>query len=282
MKHGLVLEGGAMRGLFTAGVMDVLMENNITFPGVIGVSAGAVFGCNYKSNQPGRVLRYNLRFCKEPKYCSFRSLVKTGDLYGADFCYRELPEKLDLFDAETYRNSPMEFYVVATDVLTGKPVYHKCQTGGAEDLDWYRASASMPLAARIVEVGGYKLLDGGAADSVPLRFMESQGYEKNVVVLTQPMGYVKKKNKALPLLRMALKQYPKMIETMARRHEVYNETTAYVRQKERQGEVFVIRPEAPLAIGKTEHDPDKIQAAYDQGRAVAEKRLAALREFLKD
>lgn len=282
MKHGLVLEGGAMRGLFTAGVMDVLMEHGITFPGVVGVSAGAVFGCNYKSNQPGRVLRYNLRFCKEPKYCSFRSLVKTGDLYGADFCYRELPEKLDLFDSEAYKNSPMEFYVVATDVLTGKPVYHNCTNGGPEDLDWFRASASMPLAARIVEVGGYQLLDGGAADSIPLRFLESQGFEKNVVVLTQPMGYVKKKNKALPLLRMALKQYPKMIETMAKRHEVYNETTAYVRQRERQGEVFVIRPEAPLAIGKTEHDPDKIQAAYDQGRAVAEKRLAALQEFLKD
>ena len=193
MKHGLVLEGGAMRGLFTAGVIDVMMEEGIGFDGAIGVSAGAVFGSNYKSNQPGRVIRYNLRFCQDPRYSSFRSLAKTGDLFGADFCYREIPDHLDPFDREAYESSPMDFYVVATDVHTGKPVYHNCRKGDREDLDWFRASASMPLAARIVEVGGYQLLDGGISDSIPLKYLESVGYDRNVVILTQPMGYEKKK-----------------------------------------------------------------------------------------
>lgn len=282
MKHGLVLEGGAMRGLFTAGVMDVMMEEGIAFDGAVGVSAGAVFGCNFKSHQPGRVLRYNLRFCKDPRYSSFRSLVRTGDLFGADFCYREIPDHLDPFDRETYAADPMEFYVVGTDVHTGRPVYHNCQTGDAEDLAWFRASASMPLAAQVVSVGGWDLLDGGIADSIPLRYLEEQGYDRNVVVLTQPMGYVKTKNKAMPLMRRAYKQYPHLLETMAQRQDVYNETTAYIREKERRGEVFVLRPEAALDIKRVEHRREKIQAVYDQGRAVAQKRLAALREFLND
>jgi predicted patatin/cPLA2 family phospholipase len=270
-----------MRGLFSAGVLDVMMEEGLEYEGAVGVSAGAVFGCNYKSHQPGRVLRYNKRFCKDPRYCSVRSLVKTGDLYGADFCYNVLPNQLDVFDVETYRTSPMDFYVVCADAETGKAVYHNCTKGDAEDLTWIRASASMPLASHVVEVGGYKLLDGGMADSIPLRFLEGQGYDRIVVVLTQPMGYVKEKNKALPMMRLALRKYPRLVDTMARRQEVYNETTAYIREKERRGEIFVLRPEAPLPVGKVEHDPEKLQLAYDLGRGVARKRLAALKDFLK-
>lgn len=281
MKRGLVLEGGAMRGMFTAGVTDVMMEHGITYDGLVGVSAGAVFGCNYKSKQIGRTIRYNLKYCKDPRYCSVRSLLKTGDLFGTQFCYRDIPNELDPFDLETYQNNPMEFYVVATDVTTGRPVYHECPTGGGEDLDWFRASASMPLAANIVEIDGRKLLDGGISDSIPLKFAETR-YEKNVVVLTQPMGFVKEKNKALPVMRRVFKQNPRLIEVMARRHDNYNEATAYIREQERRGKVFVIRPEAPLDINRVEHDPEKIQRAYDHGRAVAEKRMAALKEFLKD
>lgn len=224
-----------MRGLFTAGVIDGMMEAGIVFDGAIGVSAGAVFGCNYKSNQPGRVLRYNLRFCKDPRYSSFRSLVTTGDLFGADFCYREIPDRLDPFDKQAYRENPMDFFVVGTDVHTGQPVYHNCLEGGEEDLDWFRASASMPLAARIVSVGGYDLLDGGIADSIPLAYLEEQGYDRNVVILTQPMGYVKTKNKALPLMRKVYRDYPALLDTLARRQDVYNETTAAIREKERRG-----------------------------------------------
>lgn len=281
MKRGLVLEGGAMRGMFSAGVLDVMMEQGIAYDGIMGVSAGAVFGCNYKSNQPGRVLRYNLRFCQDPRYCSFRSYLKTGDLYGGDFCYREIPDKLDPFDQAAYRASPVEFYVVAADVRTGQAVYHKCMDGGEEDLQWFRASASMPLAAKVVKVGGYQLLDGGMADSIPIRKMEEVGYDRNVVVLTQPLGFVKKKNSALPLMRVALRKYPKLLETMARRHQRYNETTAYIREKERRGELFVLRPEHPLNIGKVEHNPGNIQAVYNLGRQVMEKRLDALRTYLE-
>lgn len=147
MKCGLVLEGGAMRGLFTAGVTDVFMENGIAFDGAVGVSAGAAFGCNYKSYQPGRAIRYNTRFCRDKRYCSIRSLITTGDMFGADFCYHEIPEKLDVFDFDTYENSAMEFYVVCTDVETGKPVYHRCDTMNSRELEWLRASASMPMAA---------------------------------------------------------------------------------------------------------------------------------------
>lgn len=282
MKRGLVLEGGAMRGMFSAGVLDVMMERGICYDGIVGVSAGAVFGCNYKSHQPGRVLRYNLRFCKDPRYCSFRSFLKTGDLYGADFCYRVIPNQLDVFDLEAYRNDPMDFYVVATDVETGKAVYHNCPDGGAEDLKWIRASASMPLAARPVEIGGRKYLDGGMADSIPLLQAETLGFCKNVVVLTQPLGFVKEKNRMLPMMRTALRKYPRLLETMARRHEAYNETTAYIRAQERRGEVFVIRPEAALPIGKVEHDAAKIQAVYQMGRAAMEKRWDALTAFLQE
>lgn len=282
MKHGLVMEGGAMRGLFTAGVIDVMMEQNIVFDGAVGVSAGAVFGCNYKSHQIGRVLRYNLTFCQDPRYCSMRSLVKTGDLFGADFCYRQIPDELDVFDKETYANSPMDFYVVGTDVRSGRPVYHNCRKGDYEDLDWFRASASMPLAAQIVQVGNRNLLDGGIADSIPLKFMQAQGYEKNVVILTQPLDYVKEKNKLMPMMKVVYRQYPNLLSTMAKRHEVYNEATAYVREQEAAGKVFVLRPEAPLDIHRVEHDKEKIQAVYDLGRAVAEEQLDALRAFLRE
>ena len=160
MKKGLVLEGGAMRGMFTAGVLDVLMENNIDFDGCVGVSAGAAFGCNIKSTQIGRVIRYNTKYCKDKRYCSFKSLLTTGDIFGADFCYNKLPFELDIFDTDTFKTSPVEFFVTATDIETGKAVYHKCTDGLNDDLLWFRASASMPLVSRTVEINGLKLLDG--------------------------------------------------------------------------------------------------------------------------
>ena len=279
-KQALVLEGGAMRGLFTAGVMDVLMENGIVFDGIVGVSAGAAFGCNYKSGQIGRVLRYNTTYCKDWRYCSFRSLLLTGDLYGADFCYHELPEQLDLFDDEAFQKNPADFYAVCSDCESGKPIYKKIISAQYNDLEWIRASASMPLVSRIVEINGQKLLDGGMTDSIPLRFMEQNGYERNVVVLTQPRAYRKKKNSLLPLMKLALKQYPKLLEAMARRHIDYNVTLEYIRQQEEAGTVFVISPEVKLDIGRTEKDPEKLRAVYSIGRKAAEEKLAELKEFL--
>lgn len=280
MKTGLVLEGGAMRGMFTVGITDVLMENGMTFDGLIGVSAGAVFGCNIKSKQPGRAIRYNTKYCRDPRYCSFRSLRKTGDLFGVDFCYRELPQKLDLFDNATYESNPLPFYVVCTDVETGKAVYHLCENDVESDLKWMQASASMPLAARIVEIDGGKYLDGGVADSVPLRYFRSIGYDRNVVILTQPKGYIKGKNKALPLMKRVFKEYPAFVDTIAHRHEVYNETSAYIEEQERLGDTLVIRPEESLPIGRVEHDPEKLRTVYEIGRKVGEEHLEKVKRFL--
>ena len=274
------MEGGAMRGMFTAGVMDVLMENEIHFDGAIGVSAGAAFGCNFKSNQIGRVIRYDKNYCKDPRFCSIRSLIKTGDLYGAEFCYTTIPYELDLFDCEAYLNNPMDFYVVCTDVETGKPVYRKCITGRDEDLIWIRASASMPIASRVVEATGYKLLDGGISDSIPLEYFESLGYNKNVVILTQPKGYIKKPSKALPLIKASLKDYPNVYKTMQNRHNDYNETISFIEEKEKSGDVLVIRPPEKLPVGRVEHNPDKLQIAYDIGVKTALEQLEEIKSFI--
>ncbi len=282
MKTGLVMEGGAMRGLYTAGVIDVMMENALTYDGAIGVSAGAVFGCNYKSGQIGRVRRYNLRFCRDKRYCSLRSLLTTGDLYGADFCYREIPDILDPFDRSAYRSNPMEFHVVCTDMDTGTPVYHRCDEGNSEDLEWMRASASMPVVSRPVVINGLRLLDGGISDSIPLRYFESIGYERNVVILTQPDDYRKQPLKIFPLVRLRYPRNKAMLRAIKFRHEMYNDTTEYVRQAEKDGRVFVIRPRSALNIGSVEHDSAELERVYRTGREIAYDCLEELKAFLKD
>ena len=280
-KTGLVLEGGAMRGLFSAGVLDVMMENGIEFDAVMGVSAGAVFGCNFKSGQIGRSIRYNMRFCDDPRYCSFESLRKTGDLYNVQFCYDEIPNKLDPFDKEAYQANPMPFYAVCTNVETGKAIHKRLDNGDAKDMEYFRASASMPVVSRIVEVDGYKLLDGGITDSIPLASMERRGYPRNVVVLTQPLGFVKKKSNMLPLIRVSMHQYPNVIRAMEVRHIRYNKQTAYVREQELAGNAFVIRPPYDLGISRTEDDPAERRRVYELGRKEMEERLPELREFLE-
>ena len=280
MKKGLVLEGGAMRGMFTCGVLDVFMRENIVFDGAVGVSAGAVFGCNIKSQQIGRALRYNKRFCNDRRYASFSNLIKTGNLYETDFCYRQLPYELDVFDTDTFKANPMEFYVTATDVTTGKAVYHKCLDGRDHDLQWFRASASMPMLSEVVEIGDYRLLDGGVADSIPLRFLEGKGYDRNVVILTQPSDYHKEPNQFVPLARVLLRKYPALIDAMKNRHLMYNETLGYIRKKEAAGEILVIRPPVSLNIGSKEKDPAELQRVYDIGAETAKAQLQAVKAFL--
>ena len=282
MKRGLILEGGAMRGMFTAGVLDVLMETGIEFDGAIGVSAGATFGCNIKSRQVGRTIRYNKRFSHDWRYCSISSLLTTGDLYGADFCYNVLPHQLDIFDLDAYRQNPMEFWVVASDCETGKPVYKRLDTCDERDLAWMRASASMPLASRIVEVDGFKLLDGGMTDSIPIDYFESIGYNRNVIVLTQPDTYRKKPNRLLLLMRLFLRRYPMIIKAMRDRHIEYNRTTATIRERAARGEVFVICPDKPLNISRTSKNPDEMQRVYDEGRRVALSQIDRIREYLNN
>lgn len=279
-RIGLVLEGGAMRGMFTAGVLDVFMENGVSFPAMVGVSAGAAFGCNYKSRQIGRVIRYNTRFCRDKRYCSIHSLITTGDLFGADFCYREIPEELDPFDNDAFDENPMAFYVVATNVYTGEPVYQRLDKVDENCYLWMRASASMPMASTPVQVDGYTLLDGGMSDSIPLRFMQKLGYEKNVVVLTRPRSYRKKpSNRAL--FRVALRKYPAMIDVMSRRHEMYAFEQRLVFESEKRGSTLVLCPDTPLDVGRVEHDPEKLRSAYDEGRRIALRELDRVKAFLQ-
>lgn len=280
MKTGLILEGGAMRGMFTAGVMDVLMEHGVVFDGAVGVSAGAAFGCNYKSGQIGRVLRYNTRFCGDKRYCGWRSLLTTGNIFNTEFCYGQVPLHYDKFDFQAYRDNPMEFYVVCTDIETGRAVYHKYTGEEDSGFDWIRASASMPLVSQIVEIHGQKLLDGGIADSIPIRFFEEAGYDRNVVVLTRPRGYRKEPNRAMPLIRRKYRAYPRLVEAMENRHVIYNQTLDYIPRAEEEGRTFVICPDSPLPIGRVEKDPEKLKQTYDIGRRTAQAQLRAVTAFL--
>lgn len=269
-----------MRGMFTAGVMDVLMENGIEFDGAIGVSAGAAFGVNYESGQIGRVIRYNTKFCADKRYSGIGVLLKEGNIYSTPFCYSEVPLKHDVFDFETYAQNPMEFWLVCTDIVSGKPVYHRYEGWEDHGFDWIRASASMPMVSRTVEIDGIKMLDGGVSDSVPVQFFESIGYDRNVVILTQPAGYVKKKNSMIPLIKLKYRQYPRLVETMANRHNEYNETLAYIRQKEQAGELLVIRPPEALNISRVEKDPEELKRVYEIGRTVAMGRLGEIKAYL--
>ena len=279
MKKGLVLEGGAMRGLFTAGIIDVMMEAGVEPDGLIGVSAGAAFGCNYKSRQPGRAIRYNTRFAKDGRYSGLKSLLTTGDYFNAQFGYHIVPYQYDLFDVAAFEQNPMEFIVVCTDVLTGQAVYHKMDRVDFDELEWLRASASMPLASKVVEVGGRKLLDGGVADSIPLAYFESIGYDRNVVILTQPEGYVKHRTKLMPLMRIGLRRYPEMIQAMDRRYLMYNRELEFVRQAEREGRCLVIRPDEKLPIGHISPDPEEMKRVYQIGREMGDRYIERIKAF---
>ena len=268
-----------MRGLFTAGVIDVLMERGVSFNGIVGVSAGACFGCNYKSGQIGRVIRYNKHFARDPRYCSWRSLLKTGDLFGADFCYRELPETLDVFDGEAFAANPMEFHVVVTDCATGKAVYRRLDKADREAFDWIRASASMPVVSRPVEIGGRLYLDGGLSDGIPLGYFESLGYERNVVITTRPRGYRKFPTRKLALIRPLLARHPAVYRALKARHVWYNKTLEYIDLRVAAGRAFLIAPDAPLDIPRVCHDPVRMQNVYDEGRRMAEKRFHDLVQF---
>lgn len=280
IMRGLIMEGGAMRGMFTCGVIDVFMEQGIEFDGAAGISAGAVFGCNIKSRQIGRPIRYNKKYCKDPRYCSIRSLLKTGDLYGVEFCYHELVDVLDPFDQETFRENAIDFYVGATDVNTGSAVFHKCSDGGEKDIQWMRASSSMPVVSRPVTIGKYTLLDGGIACPVPYRFMEKKGYDRNVIILTQPEGY--RKTKSPSALQAMLRRYPAISRAMGKRHIIYNRQMEQIEERERQGKAFVIRPPEDLKIGRTEKDSEELERVYQIGRRIASDASEKIRRFLSE
>lgn len=277
---GVVLEGGGFRGLYTSGVIDVWMEQGITATHTVGVSAGTTFGCNFKSMQIGRARRYNERFCADARYASLTNLITTGDLFSRQFAYGELPWKLDVFDSATFAAHPMRFTVVATDIETGAPVYHDLDQGGEEDVAWIRASASIPALSRPVELEGRLLLDGGTADSIPFAWMLSQGYERCVVVCTQDAGYRKAPNELMPLLRVLLHRYPRLVELLANRHERYNRQLDDLAALERASDVFVLRPSEPIKLPTMVHDPALLEQVYQLGRADATAALDRLRAYL--
>ena len=282
MKNGLVLEGGAMRGLFTAGVLDALMEEKITFDGAMGVSAGAAFGCNFKSGQKGRALRYNARYCADRRYCGVWSLLTTGDLFGAEFCYHTLPEKLDPFDWETYEKNPMPFWAVCTSLQDGKARAFSCEGERNRVLEIFRASASMPLVSRAVTLDGKEYLDGGISCAIPLAMMEKKGFEKNLVILTQPRAYRKTPAGAIGWIRLRYGKNSPLARCMEHRHEMYNSQRAYVFRREKEGKAFVLAPPSPLPVNHRTRDPERLREVWRAGYREGKKNIENIRKFFKD
>lgn len=278
MSTALVLEGGGVRGIYTAGVLDVLMEHGLTFGGLIGVSAGAIHGCSYLSGQKGRSIRYYRQYVSDPRFMSIRSWLKTGDIVGAEFCYHTLPDELDVYDHEAFLRNPTPFYCVVTNVETGQ-AEHLRVTDMRKQIDVLRASASLPYFSRIVPWEGRKYLDGGCADSIPVEAAQRLGYARCVVVQTRDASY-RKSPEMTAMARLVYRKYPAFVRTLENRHVMYNAQAALVAQMEAEGSAFVIRPELPLTIGRLENDPEKVQRVYDQGRADAEKALGRLETFL--
>lgn len=278
MKTGLVLEGGGVRGIYTAGVLDVFMEQGLTFDTLVGVSAGAIHGCSYLSNQHGRSIRYYEKYCGDPRFMSFQSFLKTGDVVGVDFCYHELPDVLDPYDHEAFLKSETPFYAVCSNVETGEAEYPRI-TDMRKQIDILRASASLPYFSRIVETDGKKYLDGGCTDSIPVDAARKLGCERCVVVLTRDENYRKKAEKRA-LTALVYRKYPAFAAALARRHEMYNAQVERVRELEAAGEIFVIRPLAPPEVGRMEKDPVKVRRAYETGRADALAKLEELKKWL--
>lgn len=279
-KLGLVLEGGGMRAIYTAGVLDVFMEYGITFDGVIGISAGSVHGSNFVAEQKGRTFRYYKKYCTDKRMLSIRSLILTGNIVNTKFCYDTLPNKLDPFDYETFANSATDFYAGCTNVETGKAEYFKIKDMH-EGMDGIRASSSLPYISRIVGFRGKKLLDGAFADSIPVNAFRQMGYNKNVVVLTQHDGYVKGPENA-EKARKKYKKYPNFVETVAHRHEVYNQTLADIKEYVAAGDVFAIYPSHPIDVPLLVKNPEDLQMPYDLGVKDATNQIEALKAWIAD
>lgn len=280
-KIGLVLEGGGVRAIYTAGVLDVFMEHGISFDGVIGVSAGAVHGCSFVSNQKGRSIRYYKKYCNDPRFMSVWSLITTGCLVGVDFCYHEIPDKLDIYDHDAFLKSNAKFYAVCSDLESGEPEYVHI-TDMKTQIDYVRASASMPIVSKIVEIDGKKYLDGGCLDGIPVDAFMNMGYEKIVVVQTRDGAYRKKKSKLNWLYKIMYRKYPKFAEKFCNRHNDYNNTLDRITELEKEGSVFAIKPKYPVKLSRTNKSPEKIQAGYDRGRADAEEIIEELKRWLQE
>lgn len=278
MKIGLVLEGGAMRGMFTAGVLDVLLDEQIAVDGAVTVSAGALFGINYPAKQRGRVLRYNLKYLHDKRYMGWHSLFTTGNVVNKAFAFYELPFTLDPFDQATFAASQIDFWVTLTNIETGEPEYVKITDAFAQ-MEALRATSAMPMVSRVVEIEGKKYLDGGISDSIPLDKAMALGYDKIIVILTRPLDYRKKPSNNW-LFKLFYRHYPKLIERWANRYAEYNQAVEKVIEMEKAGKIFVIRPSESLDISRLEKDLAKVQAMYDLGVKDGQAALSELKNYL--
>ncbi len=279
MKAALILEGGGMRGLYTAGVLDILMKNDIYTNVAVGVSAGALFGINYKSKQIGRVLRYNVKYAGNPDHTGWKSLLKTGNLMNKEFWFEDIPFKLDPMDCETYRNNKTEFHAVVTNLLDGKAEYKSIyDLENEECMEYLRASGSLPFCSKPVVVNGVPYLDGGIADSIPLKEYYEKGYEKAIVVLTRPADY--RKNGGIHGAGVFYKKYPEFVKTLTNRNTVYNEQCEYVEKLEKEGKILVIRPSEFIDISRTETNRDIMNQMYNLGIKDAENKLEEIIDYL--
>ena len=279
MSIGLVLEGGAMRGMYTAGVLDMFLEQQIKVDGIIGVSAGVLFGVNYVSGQKGRTIRYNKKYAKDPRYMGMKSFLLTGNIINKDFAYYELPNKLDVFDEQAFEQNYIDFWATVTNVETGKPEYVKLEKP-FEQMELLRATSAMPLVSKIVDWNNQKYLDGGISDSIPVEKCKQLGYDKIIVVLTRTEDYRKTKPN-MTLAKIKYKKYPNLIKAMETRYQNYNQTLEKITQMEKNKEIFVIRPSRDLKLKRIERDTEKLQAMYDLGVNDTKKCLEQLKQYIE-
>lgn len=278
-KIGLVLEGGAMRGMYTAGIVDTFLDENINVDAIIGVSAGALFGVNYVSKQKGRALRYNKKYAKDKNYMGLYSLITTGSLVNKEFAYNKLPNELDPFDEKEFQKSKTKFYATVTNVETGAPEYILIKDTHKQ-INAFCASGSMPFVSQLVDYENQKYLDGALGDSIPIKKMQELGYDKIIVVLTKPLNYRKKKHPEF-IAKMFYKEYPNLINAINTRYKHYNETLDYIEELEKDNKIFVFRPTKDLKISRVEKNPDKLQAQYDLGVSDCKKDLSELKKYLE-
>ena len=281
IEAGLVVEGGGMRGVYTAGVLDYFMEKNLYFDDCYGVSAGACHISSYVSKQIGRSIKVTLDYINDKRYCSVNSLIKTGDMFGVEMLYDLIPNKLELYDYDTFNKFKGNFYSVVTNCKTGKAEYIKIKDM-KKDIIAVRASSSLPLLSRIVEINGKEYLDGGITDSIPIKKSIKDGHKKNVVILTRDKTYRKSKPKFLSLLKFKYKKYPNLVKAIENRYKMYNETLDFIEEEKAKNKVFIIQPKLPVKISRIEKDKDKLKALYDQGYEDAKELYEDLMKFLEE
>lgn len=282
IKAALVLEGGALRGMYTSGVLDTFLKNNMEFECVAGVSAGALNAMSYISKQPGRSAKINLEYCDDPRYIGRKAFIKNKGIIGYDYLFGDISENKVPFDYKSFENTDQRFIIVTTNCEKAETEY--LEKSNCNDLfKAAQASSSMPLASAMVEINNNHYLDGAVTTSIPVKWALEQGYEKVVVVLTRDKTYRKPilSNKMKKLYKLAYHKYPKLIEKLNTMPERYNKLQDELIELEKEGKIFIIRPEKEVTVSRLEKDKEKLENLYKEGIAEAEKNLDALKEYLE-